>query len=360
MGPKRKDAQHLELDDADILAVVDPSDDNTIPRARRPEFLRAKSTLSFPPARAAESRDSSRHELAAPAPPSRRSTLPPPRLPAHSAMPKATLTGSPFARRADSQQAFPVQSLPQAALDGATSQPFDRPPTRGSIAPVSIASAASAGASAFGARPSASPPAAVEARLPDPPRRSRLRSILWGAAFMTVGAGAAAGVFVGLAHFRAPQAPAAAAAPEQPATAAPTATAHAEPAVTVGVQKRPVVVTFDDALVVDEDKANAAAASSASSVAPGATGAAPIASAAPRRVRRSAAPAQTPSDVLGAALSGSQDPAPGPATAAAPPPPAPPPAAPKPAGQEREAEGPKRPKTPMEALADAQLKAALK
>ena len=39
MGPKRKDAQHLELDDADILAVVDPSDDNTIPRARRPERL---------------------------------------------------------------------------------------------------------------------------------------------------------------------------------------------------------------------------------------------------------------------------------------------------------------------------------
>lgn len=86
-----------------------------------------------------------------------------------------------------------------------------------------------------------------------------------------------------------------------------------------------------------------------------ATSAAPTPATA-RRFRR-AAPASkeaTPADVLGAALSGSQEPAPTTATATAAAPPAPPPPpAPK-------SEEPRRPRTPMEALADAQLKSSLK
>lgn len=328
MGTNRRDP-HV-LDDADILAVADPSDDNTIPRARRPGFLAAKPTLAFP-VEASPSPDSTTR-LPPPARPAR-ATLPPPRLPAHSAWPKPTSTASPFARRVDSQP--PFRSVgPLTPVEA--HRPSEAPPP-----PVAV---------------SAAPPQASQRTVEvvtHAPRRGVGATIAWGVSFMGVGAAAAAGVFFLLSRVGAPlPAPAAApttADPPVPAAAiAPAATPTHEPAVAVGVQKRPQVVTFDDALVVDDPAAAASSVALAASAAPAASPA--------RRFRRAAPAAKesTPADVLGAALSGSQESAPTPATAAAPPAPPPPPA-PKPQSEE-----PRRPRTPMEALADAQLKSSLK
>jgi hypothetical protein len=187
----------------------------------------------------------------------------------------------------------------------------------------------------------------------EPPRR--WRSVVWGVSLMVVGAAAAAGVFLVLSHVRgqATAAPVVAADPP-PAVATATATVH-EPAVALGAARRPQVVTFDDALAIDSDLAPAASASASAS----ASTPPPVARRGVVRTKNvtKEVPPTSP-DVLGAALSGSDAPAPvtkttpAATTAAVPPPPPAPPAT--------QEEKPRAPRTPMEALADAQLKATMK